>query len=120
MPPSKRQSGEDEQLNSKVNENSSNRGQTIPDRNLEVSGGKEINSRYFHWCKPEERLSERRIRTKRTERGQQWKREAETELKVTAKVYVEKNGKTNARIWSQVSRFFRKKTGIDTFGTAAV
>ena len=78
MPPSKRQSGEDEQLNSKVNENSSNRGQTIPDRNLEVSGGKEINSRYFHWCKPEERLSERRIRTKRTERGQQWKREAET------------------------------------------
>ena len=41
--PSKWKRGEDEQVYSKVNQNSSSTGKTIQDRNLQVSGGIEIN-----------------------------------------------------------------------------
>ena len=78
MPPSKWQMGEDEPVYSTVNQNISNKGQTIQDRNLQGYGGIDINSADSHWFKPEERLFERRIEMKRTERGQQWKSEAET------------------------------------------
>ena len=46
--PSKWKRGEDEQVYSKVNQSSSSTGKTIQDRNLQVSGGIEINSTTYN------------------------------------------------------------------------